>query len=166
MIHKTGLLWKPFISLPFSTCNKRHLSPPCVVPVLMCYKTVGRSFWMCASLSSFTQYTSLLCVWPPAFLFGIKDSIWAFMGYHSTQNMSVLAKAKVSHIRKTDGSLYPLETQIPISPIKVSNQIKLTQPCRFFCQNQHAENIPGSSAVNSQDCADLLNQTHMQVWGR
>lgn len=71
------------------------------------------------------------------------------MGYHSTQNQSVQPKAKVSHIRKTDGSLYPPETQIPAS-IKVSNQIKLKQPSRFFCQNQDAENIPGSSAVNSQ----------------
>lgn len=72
------------------------------------------------------------------------------MGYHSTQNQSVLAKAKVSHIRKTDGSLYPSETQILTSPIKVSNQIKLTPLSRFFCQNQDAGNIPGSSAVNSQ----------------
>lgn len=75
--------------------------------------------------------------------------LWAFMGYHSIQNQSVLAKAKVSHIRKTHGSLYPHETQIPTS-INVSNQIKLKQPSRFFCKNQDAENIPGSSAVNSQ----------------
>lgn len=150
MIHRTGLFWKPFISLPFSACNKKAPKPPCVVLVLICYKTVGRSFWMCASLSSFTKYISLLCVWPPAFLFGINDSIWAFMGYHSTQNQSVLAKAKVSQIRKIDGSWYPPETQIPTSPIKVSNQIKHTQPSRFFCQNQHAQNIPVRSAVNSQ----------------
>lgn len=129
---------------------------------------------MCAPLSSLIQFILLLHVWSPAFLFGINDSMGfhGIHGFHSTQNQSGLAKAKVSHIRKADGSLYPHETQIPTS-IYVSNQIKLKQPSRsvkikmqkiFLVVLQLT--LKWQKLSKLQIFADLLDYTHMQVLGR
>lgn len=66
---------------PFSMCSKRHQSapPPSVVLVLMCYKTVGRAFWMCAPLSTFIQYISNCSMYDPL-LFCLPLRILSFHG--------------------------------------------------------------------------------------
>lgn len=83
---------------------------------------------MHAPLSSFIQYISYCSVRHSAFLFSIMDSIGTFMEYHIPKHQSVLAKAEVSLVWKTDSYAYPPKTQTQRSPIKPTNQPKAPPP--------------------------------------